>query len=37
VTPGTATILHFPGRDGRTAQLEGYNIGAVAPDASVAD
>ena len=37
VTPGTATILHFPKRDGRTAQLEGYNIGAVAPDVSVAD
>ncbi|MEW9612403.1 hypothetical protein AB3G45_00735 [Shinella sp. S4-D37] len=36
VTPGTATILHFPGCDGRTAQHEGYNIGAVAPDALVA-
>lgn len=36
VTPGTATILHFPERNG-AAQLEGYNIGSVAPDISVAD
>jgi glucosyl-3-phosphoglycerate phosphatase len=37
VTPGTATILNFPARDRRAAQLEGYNIGSVAPDISVAD
>jgi len=37
VTPGTATILNFPGRDRSAAQLEGYNIGSVAPDVSVAD
>ncbi len=37
VTPGTATILNFPNADTATAQLEGYNIGSVAPDVSVAD
>jgi probable phosphoglycerate mutase len=37
VTPGTATILNFASHDAATAQLEGYNIGAVVPDASVAD
>jgi len=37
VTPGTGTILSFqPGGQGQ-AQLEGYNIGAVVPDLSVAD
>ncbi|KQV10783.1 phosphoglycerate kinase [Rhizobium sp. Root1203] len=37
VTPGTATILYFSSPDAATAQLEGYNIGSVAPDVSVAD
>ena len=37
VTPGTATILNFPQKNGAAAQLEGYNIGSVAPDVSVAD
>ena len=37
VTPGTGTILSFPPGDFTAAQLEGYNIGAVVPDLSVAD
>ncbi|KKB85099.1 phosphoglycerate kinase [Devosia limi DSM 17137] len=37
VTPGTATILNFAGPTTETAQLEGYNIGAVVPDIAVAD
>ena len=37
VTPGTATILNFASPDAPSAQLEGYNIGSVAPDLSVAD
>lgn len=37
VTPGTATILNFSSADAPSAQLEGYNIGAVVPDRSVAD
>jgi probable phosphoglycerate mutase len=37
VTPGTATILNFATADAPTAQLEGYNIGAVVPDLAVAD
>lgn len=37
VTPGTGTILSFAADDFATAQLEGYNIGAVVPDLSVAD
>lgn len=37
VTPGTGTILSFQAGSQRQAQLEGYNIGAVVPDLSVAD
>jgi probable phosphoglycerate mutase len=37
VTPGTATILNFACADAPCAQLEGYNIGSVVPDLSVAD
>lgn len=37
VTPGTGTILSFPPGDFAAAQLEGYNIGAVVPDLTVAD
>ncbi|AWD23682.1 histidine phosphatase family protein [Fuscovulum blasticum] len=37
VTPGTGTILNFRPGAWQTAQLEGYNIGAVVPDLSVAD
>lgn len=37
VTPGTATILSFTTADAPSAQLEGYNIGAVVPDLAVAD
>ena len=37
VTPGTGTILSFTPGDFTAAQLEGYNIGAVVPDLSVAD
>ncbi len=37
VTPGTATILSFSDGRAETAQLEGYNIGAVMPDLAVAD
>lgn len=37
VTPGTGTILTFRPGDFVSAQLEGYNIGAVVPDLSVAD
>ncbi len=37
VTPGTATILNFADGGAGPAQLEGYNIGAVVPDLSVAD
>ncbi len=37
VTPGTGTILSFRPGDFASAQLEGYNIGAVVPDLSVAD
>lgn len=37
VTPGTATILNFADGSAALAQLEGYNIGAVVPDVSVAD
>jgi broad specificity phosphatase PhoE len=37
VTPGTGTILSFATSDFAAAQLEGYNIGAVIPDLSVAD
>lgn len=37
VTPGTATILNFADSAAGAAQLEGYNIGAVVPDLSVAD
>ena len=37
VTPGTGTILSFKASNYETAQLEGYNIGAVVPDRSVAD
>ena len=37
VTPGTATILNFASADAPAAQLEGYHIGSVAPDVSVAD
>jgi probable phosphoglycerate mutase len=37
VTPGTATILNFARPDAEAAHLEGYNIGAVVPDLSVAD
>ncbi|MBN9347282.1 MAG: histidine phosphatase family protein [Devosia sp.] len=37
VTPGTATILNFADGGAGAAQLEGYNIGAVVPDLSVAD
>jgi probable phosphoglycerate mutase len=37
VTPGTATILNFPRSRTMEAQLEGYNIGSVAPDDHVAD
>ena len=37
VTPGTGTILSFASGDFASAQLEGYNIGAVVPDLSVAD
>lgn len=37
VTPGTGTILAFSPGDFTAGQLEGYNIGAVVPDLSVAD
>ncbi|NGM44852.1 histidine phosphatase family protein [Rhodobacter sp. SGA-6-6] len=37
VTPGTGTLLSFPPGDFAAAQLEGYNIGAVVPDLTVAD
>lgn len=37
VTPGTGTILSFASGQCDLAQLEGYNIGAVVPDISVAD
>ncbi|WP_395543601.1 histidine phosphatase family protein [Neotabrizicola sp. sgz301269] len=37
VTPGTGTILSFAPDQFAQAQLEGYNIGAVVPDLSVAD
>jgi probable phosphoglycerate mutase len=37
VTPGTATILSFASPDAPCAQLEGYNIGSVAPDLAAAD
>lgn len=37
VTPGTGTILSFAPGDFASAQLEGYNIGSVVPDLSVAD
>lgn len=37
VTPGTATILNFASPDAPRALLEGYNIGSVVPDLSVAD
>ena len=37
VTPGTGTILSFVPGQFTEAQLEGYNIGAVVPDLSVAD
>ncbi len=37
VTPGTATILNFTSPTAEAAHLEGYNIGAVVPDLSVAD
>lgn len=37
VTPGTATILNFASADEGVALLEGYNIGSVVPDLSVAD
>lgn len=37
VTPATGTILSFRSGDFSAAQLEGYNIGAVVPDLSVAD
>lgn len=37
VTPGTGTILSFVPGHFADAQLEGYNIGAVVPDLSVAD
>ena len=37
VTPGTATILNFASATAEAAHLEGYNIGAVVPDLSVAD
>lgn len=37
VTPGTGTILSFAAGDYSAALLEGYNIGAVVPDLSVAD
>lgn len=37
VTPGTGTILSFVPGQFAEAQLEGYNIGAVVPDLSVAD
>ncbi|MEX2374622.1 MAG: histidine phosphatase family protein [Dehalococcoidia bacterium] len=36
-TPGAATILNFEDPDRVEARLEGYNIGALAPDHSVAD
>ncbi len=37
VTPGTGTILSFPKGGNGQALLEGYNIGSVVPDLSVAD
>lgn len=36
-TPGAATILRFEDPERAEAKLEGYNIGALAPDQSVAD
>lgn len=36
-TPGAAMILRFDDPAGRGAKLEGYNIGALVPDTSVAD
>lgn len=36
-TPGAATILNFEDPERAEAKLEGYNIGALAPDESVAD
>jgi broad specificity phosphatase PhoE len=36
-TPGAATILNFGGPDRGEARLEGYNIGALAPDDAAAD
>lgn len=37
VTQGTGTILSFTPGDYRSAKLEAYNMGAVVPDADVAD
>lgn len=37
VTQGTGTILNFTPGDYRVAKLEAYNMGAVVPDADVAD
>lgn len=36
-TPGAATILSFDDPERSEAKLEGYNIGAIVPDDSVAD
>lgn len=36
-TPGAATILYFEDPRHAEAKLEGYNIGALVPDESVAD
>ncbi|KAA0971845.1 histidine phosphatase family protein [Aureimonas fodinaquatilis] len=36
-TPGAAAVLNFENRAGLEAKLEGYNIGAVAPDETVSD
>jgi len=36
-TPGAAAILNFADSRGGEAKLEGYNIGALAPDDSTAD
>jgi len=37
VTPGTATILRFDGKDSSSARLEAYNLGAFLPDLQVSD
>jgi probable phosphoglycerate mutase len=36
-TPGAATVLRFEAANPQNAKLEAYNLGALAPDESVAD